>query len=380
MEAEKYSIVVSPENLSSDLLTTVYTASTIYALGENECITPSTPYTANTQTVITYSGLSYILSGGTNGSSLLTGLTVPILFNQTYNNIGFYSEFDGLMYQKDIVTNFLFSGTNINNTNLITLYNTSGDFTVSYLDFTTYSVDWGDGSPIDSLTSTTINHNYINTGNFTITLSGSNPWGVTVIQKPVTIPYQLANVPNPSGNIVFTPQQGSWANTPLSYNYIYDLDSDISVQYQQSSNWTTVPFVVSGYTTSRLLDLKRYGPNPYTVGYVFSKNNQVFGQINTITPDFTGYTINNIDYYDLSNGKTFYVVNSSGITANDIVASAITKNEYLLDFVMAPEVQSDVFIERGKYTAFEQLQRLGEVDNIGDMERYGYGFFKINRA
>ena len=216
MEAEKYSIVVSPENLSSDLLTTIYTASTIYALGENECITPSTPYTANTQTVITYSGLSYILSGGTNGSSLLTGLTIPILFNQTYNDIGFYSEFDGLMYQKDIVTNFLFSGTNINNTNLITLYNTSGDFTVSYLDFTTYSVDWGDGSPIDSLTSTTINHNYINTGNFTITLSGSNPWGVTVIQKPVTIPYQLANVPNPSGNIVFTPQQGSWANTPLS--------------------------------------------------------------------------------------------------------------------------------------------------------------------
>ena len=333
MEAEKYSIVVSPENLSSDLLTTIYTASTIYALGENECITPSTPYTENTQTVITYSGLSYILSGGTNGSSLLTGLTIPILFNQTYNDIGFYSEFD-----------------------------------------------WGDGSPIDSLTSTTINHNYINTGNFTITLSGSNPWGVTVIQKPVTIPYQLANVPNPSGNIVFTPQQGSWANTPLSYNYIYDLDSDISVQYQQSSNWTTVPFIISGYTTSRSLDLKRYGPNPYTVGYVFSKNNQVFGQINTMTPDFTGYTINNIDYYDLSNGKTFYVVNSSGITANDIVASAITKNEYLLDFVMAPEVQSDVFIERGKYTAFEQLQRLGEVDNIGDMERYGYGFFKINKA
>jgi hypothetical protein len=98
-----------------------------------------------------------------------------------------------------------------------------------------------------------------------------------------------------------------------------------------------------------------------------------------MSPDFTGYTINNIDYYDLSNGKTFYVVNSSGITANDIVVSAITKNEYLLDFVMAPEVQSDVFIERGKYTAFEQLQRLGEVDNIGDMERYGYGFFKINK-
>lgn len=380
MESEKFSIVISPENLSSDLLTTVFTASTIYALGENECITPSTPYTANTQNVITYSGLSYILSGGTNGESLLTGLTIPILFTQTYNDIGFYSEFDGLILQKDIVTNFLFSGTNTNNLNNITLYNTSGDFTVSYLDFTTFIVDWGDGSPIDTLTSSTITHNYVNTGDFTLTMSGSNPWGVTVITKPITIPYQLANIPNPNGTIIFTPQQGSWANTPISYNYLYDLDSNISVQYQQSSNWTSVPFMVSGFTTSRLLDLKRYGPNPYTVGYVFSKNNQVFGQINSITTDITGYTINNVDYYDLSNGKTFYVVNSSGLLANDIVASALTKNEYLLDFVMSPEVQSDVFIERGKYTAFEQLQRLGEVDNIGDMERYGYGFFKINRA
>lgn len=380
MESEKFSIVISPENLSSDLLTTVFTASTIYALGENECITPSTPYTANTQNVITYSGLSYILSGGTNGESLLTGLTIPILFTQTYNDIGFYSEFDGLILQKDIVTNFLFSGTNTNNLNNITLYNTSGDFTVSYLDFTTFIVDWGDGSPIDTLTSSTITHNYVNTGDFTLTMSGSNPWGVTVITKPITIPYQLANIPNPNGTIIFTPQQGSWANTPISYNYLYDLDSNISVQYQQSSNWTSVPFMVSGFTTSRLLDLKRYGPNPYTVGYVFSKNNQVFGQINSITTDITGYTINNVDYYDLSNGKTFYVVNSNGLLANDIVASALTKNEYLLDFVMSPEVQSDVFIERGKYTAFEQLQRLGEVDNIGDMERYGYGFFKINRA
>lgn len=380
MESEKFSIVISPENLSSDLLTTVFTASTIYALGENECITPSTPYTANTQNVITYSGLSYILSGGTNGESLLTGLTIPILFTQTYNDIGFYSEFDGLILQKDIVTNFLFSGTNTNNLNNITLYNTSGDFTVSYLDFTTFIVDWGDGSPIDTLTSSTITHNYVNTGDFTLTMSGSNPWGVTVITKPITIPYQLANIPNPNETIIFTPQQGSWANTPISYNYLYDLDSNISVQYQQSSNWTSVPFMVSGFTTSRLLDLKRYGPNPYTVGYVFSKNNQVFGQINSITTDITGYTINNVDYYDLSNGKTFYVVNSNGLLANDIVASALTKNEYLLDFVMSPEVQSDVFIERGKYTAFEQLQRLGEVDNIGDMERYGYGFFKINRA
>ena len=46
--------------------------------------------------------------------------------------------------------------------------------------------------------------------------------------------------------------------------------------------------------------------------------------------------------------------------------------------VSSPEIQSDVFIDRGKLTAFEGLERLGEVDNIGDLETYGYGYFKIN--
>ncbi len=49
-----------------------------------------------------------------------------------------------------------------------------------------------------------------------------------------------------------------------------------------------------------------------------------------------------------------------------------------LDFVLDPEIQSDVFVERGKYSATENFQRIGEVDNIGDLVRYGYGYFKIN--
>ena len=60
-----------------------------------------------------------------------------------------------------------------------------------------------------------------------------------------------------------------------------------------------------------------------------------------------------------------------------MIASGLTKNELLLDFVFDPEIRSDVYVERGKYSGFEQLQRLGEVDNIGDLVRYGYGFFKI---
>jgi hypothetical protein len=71
-------------------------------------------------------------------------------------------------------------------------------------------------------------------------------------------------------------------------------------------------------------------------------------------------------------------MDSSGFTTNDLLLSKLTKNEMLLDFVFDPEIRSDVYVERGKYSGYEQLQRLGEVDNMGDLVRYGYGFFKIN--
>ena len=48
-----------------------------------------------------WTGLTYLLSGGTNGSSVLTGLTIPIMFKQTYKDIGYYSGFDGAIYQRE---------------------------------------------------------------------------------------------------------------------------------------------------------------------------------------------------------------------------------------------------------------------------------------
>jgi hypothetical protein len=375
MESEKFSIVISPENLSNDFVRVLYSADTSGRSTLFPC--SDIPYTGTTVlSTDTYTGLTYILSGGTGGTSLLTGLTIPVMFTQTYNDIGYYSEFDGLMLQKDIVTNFLYSGANPSNPFEVVLYNTSGDFTLSYLDFTTYYVDWGDGQT-QQLTTSFLNHSYVGVGNYTITLSGANPWGVTIIQKPITIPLVSATVPNPNGDITFVPQQGNWANIPISYQYIYPLDSNNTIGYQVSSNFINVPFSVSGFTTSKIQDLRRWGPNAYTPGYVFTKNNEVYGQIDSFTPEYTAYTINNINYFDLTNGQTLYIIDSSGLTSNDIVASAITKDEYLLDFVSSPEVQTDAFIERGKYSPFEGLQRLGEVDNIGDLVRYGYGYFNL---
>ena len=92
---------------------------------------------------------------------------------------------------------------------------------------------------------------------------------------------------------------------------------------------------------------------------------------------YTAYTINEMTYYDYKDGTTIFIVESSGITSDWLVSSAITKNEALLNIIDAPELQSNVFIERGKISGLESVERLGEVDNLGDLVRYGYKFFKI---
>jgi hypothetical protein len=357
MQEQIINIVVSPEVLSRDIFDITYDG---YSFGS-------------------YSGLSQVLSGGTNGQSLLTGLTIPILFTQSYNDLGYYSPFDGFIEQQDVITNFVLSG-NTTMPYTIRLYNSAGYNYNRFLELATYNVDWGDGlvSSTLNVNNPSLDHTYSNTPqNYTIKMTQNNPWGVTIIEKNINIPFTGVTVDNQLGNITFIPQGGNWSGIPISYDYIFTGDSENNINSQISSTYTQVPFVVSGYTNSRLRLLRRWGPNPYTVGYIQQPVSGVIGYVTEITSTYTAYTINNTNYYDLNNGKTLFLLNSSGLTSNDIVVTAITKNETLLDFVSDPEIQSDVFIERGKYSATENIQRLGEVDNLGDLVRYGYGYFKI---
>ena len=95
---------------------------------------------------------------------------------------------------------------------------------------------------------------------------------------------------------------------------------------------------------------------------------------------YTAYTINGIDYYDYSDGKTLFVVKSSGLTSDMLVCEPIVKNDLLMNIIDEAEVQSNIFIERGKNSALERVERLGEVDNVGDLVKYGYKFFNVNNS
>jgi hypothetical protein len=226
-----------------------------------------------------------------------------------------------------------------------------------------------------------VNQTYI------IKLTSTSPWGISVVSKTITIPYTDIVDLNPNGTATFTPAGGSWANTSFDYNYIYSGDSNTDVNDYISSGYKTVPFIITGYTQSNVNDLIMYGPKYNLYGGKFKLGIQVTGSSQSVgtywgpdvTNTYTAYTINDILYYDYEDGTTIYIVESSGFTQNDLILSAITKNEALLNVIDQPEVQTDIYVERGKNSALEYVERLGEVDNVGDLEKYGYGFFNVEK-
>jgi hypothetical protein len=335
--------------------------------------------------------MTKVLSGGTNttnissattkaGTSLLTGLTIPILLTETTVDVGYYSVFDGMVLQQNTMLNFVFSGQPL--TKQCYFYNTSDVEFKKYLEFSTYTIDWGDGI-VEPVTSTSISHNYANSTAYTITMSGMSPWGTNIITKTVNTPFTGATITNPKGTAHFKPAGGNWANTLLSYDYIFSGDSSCDATLNDIHLFnpiTNIPFLITGYTTSSLSDLKQYGTTLYKPGVRVTGNTGMIGTYSGVSRDglYTAYTINDIDYYDWSDGTTIFVVKSSGLTSDMLVCEKIVKNDLLMNIIDEAEVQSNIFIERGKNSALERVERLGEVDNVGDLVKYGYKFFNVN--
>jgi hypothetical protein len=380
MTERDYRIKISPEVINGDIFKVNFYASSITGVSyTKECcvLVPKPIEIKITGSTYVYSSMTEVLSGGTNGSSLLTGLTIPILLTENVNDIGYYSVFDGMVLQQETMLNFMFTGNN----NTFCVYNTSDIEFKKYLEFSNYFIDWGDGT-FGPFNTTPICHTYQFSGSQTITMSGTSPWGTNVIRKTVNVPFTGVTIDNPKGVAYFKPAGGNWSNTLLSYDYIFSGDSNCSSTVDDIRLFNTgnsIPFIITGYTQSSLRDLKQYGLNPYKPGISVTGNTGAIGIDSGVSTDglYTAYTINDIDYYDYSDGTTLFAVYSSGLTSDMVVCQPIVKNELLLGIIDETEVQSNIFIERGKNSALERIERLGEVDNIGDLEKYGYKFFNL---
>lgn len=391
METQYYKFVISPENIKGDLITVPFTGETDISTYIDPCC-PITAQTISTLTGTTgyYLPMREVLSGGTDGNSILTGLSVNLLLIQNTVDIGYYSAFDGAILQKDVITNFLFSADTVTDPLGYTFYfyNTSDLEFAKYLSFVSYVVDWGDGTPQQPISSPLpLIHQYpFGNSVYTIKLTSYSPWGISYVEKDIVVPFTGTTIPNPNGTAFFIPAGGSWANTPISYDYIFTGDSNTNINDFYSYNYTNIPFIITGYTNSSISELVQYGPvaNLISGKYIYGPvtgSTGIVGQYFGPPPSgiYTAYTINDIMYYDYED-FTIYIVSSSGFTSNDLIMTGITKNEALLNVIDEPQVLSSVNVERGVYSPLESVMRLGEVDSVGDIESYGYKFFNVEKV
>tara|TARA_R100001591_G_scaffold99284_2_gene105486 strand:- start:316 stop:1902 length:1587 start_codon:yes stop_codon:yes gene_type:complete len=262
----------------------------------------------------------------------LTGFTVPIIITEDFNDIGVYTPFDGLVIQRNVINNFLYTADNL----LVTVTNTSDTEFKRFLTFGSFNVDWGDGST-DVMNSNPANvtHSYSTPGEYKITVSQVNPWGTTKISKIINLPYTTqVNIPNVFGTVeIKPPNVGSpIACMEIPQNYIYSGDSNPDVYDYFSSNYVQTPFSVTGTTTNNTLGMfQSYGDGSLPpIGQNVALTEESEGFITESNEKYTAYTINQINYTAYSFNDVYFAAQSNGWNVNNLEWECCNEEEYVL--------------------------------------------------
>jgi hypothetical protein len=225
----------------------------------------------------------------------ITGITIPIVITEDFNDIGVYTPFDGLMLQRDVINNFIYQGNGLT----VTVSNTSDVDFKRFLTFSNYTVLWGDGTTGTlTLQQPSLSHTYNSSGTYKITLQQINPWGTTRVSKFIKLPYNSSvEITNPYGTVEIQPP-----------NFGDPIGCD------------KVPFPVTGYTTTSNLNLfVEYGSNGLPApGVIVNLTSELSGEIIEVTPMYTAYTINDIIYTDFSGGTTLFNALSTGLNPDNL--------------------------------------------------------------
>jgi len=166
-------------------------------------------------------------------------------------------------------------------------------------------------------------------------------------------------------------------------------------------------YVITGFTDTKISDIlwpgysnaasvieattnpimtDKYGVNPY---YPLIKRAPSLGMNNgwTVINEnlFTAYTINNIHYWDYSTLPTPQPVGENVVTRFAVQMTNCCpgclypdiKEEWTLGHVFPPQIENNVFIDRGQISIFEEYYRIVEINKLEDFDNYQGGFFNI---
>jgi hypothetical protein len=357
-----------------------------------------------------------------------------IMLTQDYNNVGLYTPTDGQIGQLDMVCNFVVK--TIRTKRYVTLKDGVDLERYKFIKGLTYTVNWGDiywiyneddsdaddpyalgdewiigeGLPeIDKkykdgdkyydlntdkayhwhpetieifsvdgqshvFTYPVSSEEIITNGDYEIKMTMSTPWGNHQQIKNVMIP------PVDSRDITFdmtmtTPEEIGYDTEMLAY-----------------VNNTGV--IICRNAVSRLNEVTRYGNN---VSGATISDVEGMGGVNGIsqsTGNVITYYIDRIKYMDdTQTGETTISLYPDNFTSGDVVDGVEYINEMLFvedGPVVHQEVfngvtgdidiQSDIFINRGKQAPFEFYYKLGEISNMKELEQNGNKFFTINNV
>jgi hypothetical protein len=368
-----------------------------------------------------------------NGSSwtLYTGSlgydhVIPIVLEASADEMGVMSSFDGNMEQVEQLVNFTYKVSG----SVVTIYGTTNPDKLRKIVDQDFTVEWGVRQNLTGSTITgsleinkgilysnlpTTGFDYTpytssNTGSYVETYTGSrissfdvsiylnSPWSKQKMTKTITL-FDTGSITDNVNTL------GTFSGFTIPYTNITGSSLNYLNDYEYSnSGYTATPrksFKFMAIGQSRLGEFKRYGENtPYGVD-----SGSFSGSL------YTGYSINDLYYMDLADGYTMitgsvpnyrfgpnsgYTYEISGNTINTVpylttsgnttefateyvINHMLTRNEHFIGFIDDPTVYSDIFVERGRQGVMEPNLRLGEVDNMKELDIYGNGYFKVRK-
>jgi hypothetical protein len=333
---------------------------------------------------ITLTGLTGNTIDGNLGSSGNTTFQLPIYLEEKFDNLGVMVDFDGNVEQMEQFCNFTYSGYN----QTIYIYNTINSERLKTIVDSKYTIDWGDGNTgttnmpsISEISLPNSSHIYGDsiTGT-TITITVKSAWGTDTVRRFITLPYKPNYGWYPSGDTKHTqfgelcfkvPYSNTGTTTGITQTQQYLFNYRDTTGKTEPAN---ISFMAVG--KSRLNEFKKYG-NGGGYSIVLSYETTELG-------NYTGYTIDGLTYFDYSGGYTHITGTTSGTTDfpyvnEQVYKGMLTRNEILIGFIDEPQIYSDIFVERGKQSIIERNLRLGEIDNMGELEIYGGGYFKVKK-
>lgn len=291
---------------------------------------------------------------------LASGTTydLPIFLDNNVDEMGVMVGFDGDIEQVEQLCNFTYTANNLT----LTIYNTTNINKINKVVDAEFEINWGDGSPSVSIGILGHSgHTYTTSGETTVTITMNSPWGVKTVSKKINLPLKQSN-PSDLGSLTFN----------IPYTEITGFTQDYQNDYDYNSNDYTGTTIFFAIAKSRIIEKQIYGGS-YTG--TTTGTTTISGE----SYQYTGYTLDNLDYLDLSDGTTYVSGSTANFQSESEFTKKLTRNEHYLGFINEPTIYSDIFVERGKMGVAEFNLRLSEIDNLGELDIYGNGFFNVKK-